>query len=258
MKNSDSSLPANKPRDFWKKYKWLILTLVFSVVSLFTILMYAYKSVQVWEQIETVNTETREAVKADIASLEKSEVSPKELVSRAKRIEQSINDICNIPAPFKWQSEIFDHTREVVNNCENAQDNLSKVHTALRAIITRNESEQDFVDILEKTQLKLSETAQDEYEVLKNAWVEFKGSLVEWSPHSSLLTTKNATISSTQEIILSYDALIIANRVEKRNDFDAAVVAVEENYKKFAEIQVIVEDSYTDLVNDLNEAIKIL
>ena len=179
-------------------------------------------------------------------------------MSRAKRIEQSINDICNIPAPFKWQSEIFDHTREVVNNCENAQDNLSKVHTALGAIITRNESEQDFVDILEKTQLKLSETAQDEYEVLKNAWVEFKGSLVEWSHHSSLLTTRNATILSTQEIILSYDALIIANRVEKRNDFDAAVVAVEENYKKFAEIQVIVEDSYTDLVNDLNEAIKIL
>lgn len=234
------------------KKKLLIVTIVAAAIGV--TVGYVTWSILSWQYIGSSAASTSQSVKTDIASLTKQKVTSKELARRAESIKADIETLCVSSPLIKWQSRVVSSAKEALARCEQARQQLQVVQAALEAIVQRVASEQRMAQKLHDLQDRLSRVAKDDYAASREEWKTFGAEVEHEATHSSLNASKQAAKDAVSEIIAGYDKLVAANKVEKRADFDIAVAEIEKGYSKLGAVQNSSVDTYTTLLDSLQQA----
>lgn len=234
------------------KKKILIMTGVVGVVTAFTV--YVIWSVLSWQHIGSNAVTTQRSIKADIAALATQKTASQELANRAEDIKSSLETLCVVSPLIEWQLQLFGGAREAQAHCEQAKQRMKAVQTALEAIVQRVASEQRMAQKLQALQSKLAKMPKDDYTTSRETWNTFRTEIERDTAHSSLDTSKQAAHDASQDIVAGYDKLLAANKAQKRADFDGAVAEIEKGYSKLGAIQNSSVDSYSALLDALQNA----
>ncbi len=249
MKRTPQEKSSLRERFVHKKY----IAVFVCGVLLVSIVGYVYWSVVVWQRAEASSRQARQDSKASVQFLRENKSNVNEITKRIETLSKTIGSVCYVPSLMAWQVHVVRHAKDTRDNCNKTHNELTEVRTALSAISARVRSEQDFARVMTTAQAALEKLPQDGYTAQRDTWVNCAAAIGRLTTHQSLKTTKDTAKNAVAEVVAAYDKLIVADKEQKRTEFDVAISEVEKAYSKLGAIQNTSVDSYAQLVDALDE-----
>ncbi len=218
--------------------------------------LYTWYSIVSWQALSARTDEVRESIKTSVARLNQQSHEVEEIGSVAKRLKVDIDEMCKVSPLIQWHVHVVASTDAMLDECHAEQKKFRDAHRALAVIYARAESEQKFAQRMSATLQALNNIEPAEYDARRTQWKEARVPLDELELHSSLDEAHAAAMTATDEIIASYDSLVEANKREDRAAFDEASDALRKGYSKLGAVQNHSVESYDQLIDTLNSAMK--